>query len=183
MTLDDAAEPERTPETVWEQCVEWAGLLVRILAGRRKQDGLFSEEDGVTLTGTDRPLVVVMLAAAIHAQTVLLRVDSPQDAARVPLAAAGEKGLSATLRRTPYAALCDAPRVRGAGEVQRAVLIARAESGHPDDTLLWHRIRTAAAAAVETAGKSCAAGGGTDWWEGGHTIADVIDAHPGSRPV
>ncbi|MEV6793042.1 hypothetical protein AB0M87_13780 [Streptomyces sp. NPDC051320] len=182
MTLDDVAGPDRAPETIWEQCVEWAELLVRIQLDHRRRTRRFSETDSVTLTGSDRPLVVVLLAAALHAQAVVLRAETPRDALRIPLATATEKGLSATLRRTPYAALCDAPQVRGAGAVQRAVLIARAESGHPDDTLLWHRVRAAAAAAVETAGRSCASDD-VDWWEGGHTIADVIAVYPPTRSV
>jgi hypothetical protein len=72
------------------------------------------------------------------------------DAMFVPLAAPHEEGVTGTLRRSAYNALELSPDLEDQGGSSRALLMRVALASHPDDRLLWDRVRTTALTVVDT---------------------------------
>ncbi|MER5549845.1 hypothetical protein ABT072_47505 [Streptomyces sp. NPDC002589] len=166
----------------------WADLLIGLhveALEQSRQDRLFrfSEEETALYAGVDRHLVAFLIAAALHER--ILRLDlSFADAVFVPLAAPHEEGVTGTLRRSAYNALELSPDLEDQGGASRALLMCDALSSHPDERLLWDRVRTAALTVVDTVARSTHArhtgprrpDARTDgpYWERGSTIGDVL---------
>jgi hypothetical protein len=150
----------RSPRTVWEHCLVWADL---VLGAHVRGCGRLSAEEEAVLAGADRPLTVVVLAAAIHAHARARRVDEARVVEQVPLREPGPDGpggIAGVLHRAPYRALEEAPEVAGCGKDEGERLLVAGTQGHPDGRMLWDRVRTAAVAAVE--GAAVVAGYGQD---------------------
>lgn len=124
-----------------------------------------------------------LIAAALYER--ILRLDlSFVDAVFVPLAAPQEEGATGTLRRSAYNALDVSPDVEAQGDSSRALLMRVALASHPDDRLLWERVRTTALTVVDTvARRTHARHTGPrhpdaqpdgPYWERGSTIGDVL---------
>ncbi|WP_434596573.1 hypothetical protein [Streptomyces sp. A5-4] len=167
-----------------ECCLVWADLLIGLHVealeqSRQGQLFKFSEEETALSVGLDRPLVSFVIAAALHKRIVRLEL-SFTDAMFVPLAAPQEEGVTGTLRRSAYNALDLSPELEDQGGSSRALLIRHALSSHPDDRLLWDRVRTAALDVVDSvARRTHARHTGTrhpdaradgPYWERGRTI-------------
>jgi len=179
---------ETSPQTVWECCLVWADLLIGLHVEALEQDRhgqlfKFSEEETALYVGVDRPLVSFLIAAALHER--ILRLDlSFADAVFVPLAAPQEEGVTGTLRRSAYNALELSPDLEDQGGPTRALLMCNALSSHPDDRLLWDRVRTAAQTVVDTVARRTHArhagprhpGARADgpYWGRGSTIGDIL---------
>ncbi|NUK09953.1 hypothetical protein HRW18_18480 [Streptomyces lunaelactis] len=176
-------EQAQAPQTVWDCCGTWADLLITLHAEDLQQHGTrrLTEGETVTLTGLDRHLVELVIAAALHER--ILRMDLPlAAAAQVPLAAPAEEGVTGTLRRAAYNALTLTPDTEG--QPDRALLLREAASPHPDDQTLWQRVRTAALDVVAgvasrtpanfTGPRHPDAAADGPYWERGITIADVL---------
>lgn len=176
-----------TPQTVWECCLVWGGVLIDVHANAREQSSprpaTWSEEETVLYTGVDRPLVSFLVAAALHERILHLNLSFP-DAPLVPLAAPGEEGATGTLRRAAYTALELSPDSEGRDSSSRALLMRSALSSHPDERLLWERVRTTALTVVDGVSRVTHArhtgprqpGARTDgpYWERGSTMGDVL---------
>ena len=185
MTHPDPSAPEMPPQTVWECCLIWADLLINLhLQGlEQSRQGQLTEEDAALFAGPDRPLVALLIAAALHERIRRLEM-SFADAVFVPLAAPREEGVTGTLRRSPYSALEMSPDLSHQGRTLRALLMEKALASHPDDRLLWDRVRTAALAVVDdvaantqarhTGPRRSAARADSSYWERGITIGDVL---------
>ncbi|MFI6283097.1 hypothetical protein [Streptomyces sp. NPDC050988] len=143
----------------------------------------FSEEETALYTGVDRPLVSFLIAAALHER--ILRLDlSFADAVFVPLAAPQEEGVTGTLRRSAYNALELSPDLEDQGGSSRALLMRVALASHPDDRLLWDRVRTSSLTVVDTVAvgtharhtgpRHPDARADGPYWERGSTIGDVL---------
>lgn len=173
---------------MWECCLVWADLLIGLHVEALEQDRhgqlfKFSEEETALYVGVDRHLVSFLLAAALNER--ILRLDlSFTDAVFVPLAAPQEEGVTGTLRRSAYNALELSPDLEDQGGASRALLMGNALSTHPDDRLLWDRVRTAAQTVVDTVARRTHArhtgprhpGSRADrpYWERGSTIGDIL---------
>ncbi|ONK13182.1 hypothetical protein [Streptomyces sp. MP131-18] len=185
MTPPELSTAETPPQTIWECCLVWADLLINLHVDaleQSRQDRL-SEEDTALFAGVDRPLVSLLIAAALHERVRRLEL-SFTDAVFVPIAAPQEEGVSGTLRRSPYNALVLSPDLENQGRPSRVLLLKNALASHPDDRLLWDRVRTAALTVVDAIAAStrarhtgprhpaaCADG---PYWERGITIGDVL---------
>ncbi|MFD8609738.1 hypothetical protein [Streptomyces sp. NPDC059631] len=187
MTPPEPPTDATSPQTVWECCLNWADLLIGLHVEALEQDRhgqlfKFSEEETALYAGVDRPLVSLLLAAALHERILRLDLSSP-DAVFVPLAAPQEEGVTGTLRRSAYSALELSPDLEDQGP-SRALLMRSALSAHPDDRLLWERVRTAAQTVADTAARRTHArhtgprhpGSRADgpYWERGSTIGDIL---------
>ncbi|MEV7958326.1 hypothetical protein [Streptomyces sp. NPDC088141] len=179
---------EPPPQTVWECCLVWADLLIRrhtevLEQSRQGQHFKFSEEETALYVGLDRHLVSFLIAAALHERTLRLEL-ALADAVFVPLAAPHEEGATGTLRRSPYSALELSPDLEDQGRSSRTLLLREALSPHPDNRLLWERVRTAALDVVDsvvartparhTGPRHPEVRGEGPYWERGITIGDVI---------
>lgn len=183
----DAAEPgsaPHSPRTRWEHCLAWADLLViRHIERPQTDDGPLTEAENAAFHGDERPLIVVLIATALHER--MTHFALPDDELHlVPLGAPGEEGVTGTLRRHPYQALENTPVPAGPGQAEVHRLLNAARSDHPDDRGLWDRIRSAARETVvdvATFAGSRHAGrrhplaqpSGT-YWERGVMMADVL---------
>ncbi|WP_371792921.1 hypothetical protein OG285_31795 [Streptomyces sp. NBC_01471] len=188
MTHVEPPPAETSPQTVWESSLVWADLLIGLHMEALEQDRhgqlfKFSEEETALYTGVDRPLVSFLIAAALHER--ILQLDlSFADAVFVPLAAPQEGGVTGTLRRSAYKALELSPDLEAQGGPTRALLMHNALSSHPDDRLLWDRVRTAAQTVVDTVARRTHArhagprhaGARADgpYRERGSTIGDIL---------
>ncbi|MBF9071841.1 hypothetical protein [Streptacidiphilus fuscans] len=185
-----APEPAQTvtsPQTIWECSLVWADLLIarHVEALERSRSGRFalSEEETALYVGVDGSLVCFVIAAALHERIVRLELSFP-DAIFVPLAAAGEEGATGTLRRSAFSALELSPDLDDWGGAARALLIRTALSAHPDERLLWDRVRSAALRVVDAVASSTPAQHtghrhpdvqeDGPYWERGITVGDVI---------
>lgn len=148
------------PRTVWDHCLVWAELLLGVhlqyRADFRHDQPYYRQhltpEQHMTWEGSEQPLTVVLLAAALHRQIELQGLgEAPQTAAGALLHVPGEDGdgVEQLLRTAPYAALEEAPDVAGRGSAERGRLLDSGASLHPDGPLLWQRVRTAALGAIE----------------------------------
>lgn len=187
----ESSEPptaDRPPQTVWECCLVWARLLIdlhkeALERSRQRRSFPFSEEEYTLYAGADRPLVSVLIAAALHERILRLGL-SFTDAVFVPLAAPQENGVTGTLRRSAYNALELSPDLKEQGGSSRALLMQHALSSHPDDRLLWDQVRTAAFAVVDTVARSTHARHTSPrhpdarpdgpYWKRGSTVGDVL---------
>ncbi|AVH55609.1 MULTISPECIES: hypothetical protein [Streptomyces] len=182
-----AAKPNsapRLPRSRWEYCLAWADLLMARRIERLRTDGTrLTEAETAAFHGDDRPLIVVLIAAALHE-----RMDHfalPDDELHlVPLGAPGEEGVTGTLHRHPYQALENTPGPAGPGHAEVHRLLDAARSDHPDERGLWDRIRCAARETVVDVATFAgsrhdgrrhplAQGSGT-YWERGVMMADVL---------
>lgn len=149
-----ADEGPQAPQTVWEHTLLYADLLVRAHLDRadrlhapgRTYHPLSAEETAVL--GTDRELLLVTLAAAIHEQ---IRRQEPGEPTGVLLHSPDTGGVEDVLRYAPYGALEAAVAAEGRGGPQVRQLLEAGGSSHPDGQLLWQRVRTAAQDVVEGA--------------------------------
>ncbi|WP_159056601.1 hypothetical protein [Streptomyces yokosukanensis] len=188
MTPAEPPTAETSPQTMWECCLVWSDLLIRLHVevleqSRHGQLFKFSEEETALYIGADQPLVSILIAAALHERIVLMEL-SFADAVFVPLAAPQEEGVTGTLRRSAYNALELSPELEGQGSASRALLRRSALSSHPDDRLLWDRVRTAALSVVDAVARSTHARHSGPrhpdarpdgpYWERGSTIGDVL---------
>ncbi|MFJ5817200.1 hypothetical protein ACIQGT_25375 [Streptomyces sp. NPDC093108] len=188
MTTAEPPLAETSPQSVWECSLVWADLLVGLHVEslekvRHGQLFKFSEEETALYTGVDRPLVSFLIAAALHERILGLDLSFP-DAVLVPLAAPHEEGVTGTLRRSAYNALELSPDIEDQGGSSRALLMRVALASHPDDRLLWDRVRTTALTVVDTvARRTHARRTGPrhpdaqpdgPYWERGSTIGDVL---------
>lgn len=158
MTPPEPPTAETSPQTVWECCVVWANLLIGLhveILEQSRQDRRFklSEEETALYVDQDRHLVAFLIAAALHER--ILRLDlSFTDAVFVPIAAPREEGATGTLRRSAYNALDLSPDIEDQGGSSRALLMRSALSSHPDDRLLWDRVRTASLTVADTVARN-----------------------------
>ncbi|MET9779114.1 hypothetical protein ABZ023_33530 [Streptomyces sp. NPDC006367] len=188
MTPPEAPNGETSPQTVWECCLVWADLLIGLhveALEQSRQDQLFklSEEETALYVGVDRHLVAFSLAAALHERIVRMEL-SFADAVLVPLAAPQEEGVTGTLRRSAYDALNLSPDIEHQGRASRVLLLRTALSSHPDDRLLWERVRAAALTVADSIARSTPARhtgprhpearSDGPYWERAGTIADVL---------
>jgi len=188
MTPGEPPTAQTSPDTVWGCCMVWADLLIGLhveALEQSRQDRLFklSEEETALYVGVDRPLVAFLIAAALHER--ILHLDlSFADAVFVPLAAPKEEGVTGTLRRSPFNALDLSPDLDDQGGSSRALLMRAARSSHPDERLLWERVRKAALdVVVAVAARTPALHTGPrhpdarvegPYWEQGITIGDAL---------
>lgn len=188
MTTPEPLRAQTSPQTTWECCLVWADLLISLHAegleqSRHNRGFTISEEETSLYVGQDRPLVSLLVAAALHERILHLDLSFP-DAVFVPLAAPHEEGATGTLRRSAYTALDLSPDLEDQGGASRALLKGSALSAQPDDRLLWDRVRTAALAVVDSVARSTHdrhtgprhpdARTEGPYWERGSTIGDVL---------
>lgn len=188
MTPAEPPAAETPPQSVWECSLVWAELLISIHVesleqARHGQLFKFSEEETALYTGVDRPLVSFLIAAALHERILRLDLSFP-DAVFVPLAAPHEEGATGTLRRSAYNALELSPDLEDQGGSSRALLMRVALASHPDDRLLWDRVRTTALTVMDTVARITHARHtgprhpdaqpDGPYWERGSTIGDVL---------
>lgn len=198
MTPPEPPTEQTSPQTVWECCMAWADLLIglhveELEQSRQGRPFTLSEEETALYVGVDRPLVSFLIAAALHER--ILQLDlSFADAAFVPLAAPGEEGVTGTLRRSACKALDLSPDGGvDQGGSSRALLKRNALSSHPDDRLLWDRVRTAALTVVDavaactparhTGPRHPDARADGPYWERASTMADVLLAEHHRRQL
>ncbi|QFQ97296.1 hypothetical protein F9278_14995 [Streptomyces phaeolivaceus] len=182
-----AAEPnpaQQLPRSRWEYCLAWADLLMARHIERPRTDGTQpTEAEIAAFHGDDRPLIVVLIAAALHERMDHFALPD-EELHLVPLGAPGEEGVTGTLRRHPYHALENTSVPAGPGQAEVHRLLNAARSDHPDERGLWDRIRCAAREIVidvaTFAGSPhqgrchpLAQDSGT-YWERGVMMADVL---------
>lgn len=140
--MSDTGDP---PRTLWDHCLLWADLLAK----SAQPSPAAAPVDSRCRTGEkERPLLLVLLAAALHSKAAARRtgnagdVDDMEAAARVALTGPGSA--HAVLHFSPYATLQAAPDVVERGGGERARLLAAATSPELDERWLWHRTLGAA---------------------------------------
>ncbi|MFF8919360.1 hypothetical protein ACF08M_40280 [Streptomyces sp. NPDC015032] len=188
MTPLEPSAAATSPQTVWECCLVWADLLIGLHVAAVEQERYgrpfkLSEEEDALYVGADRHLVSLLLAASLNERILSLDL-SFSDAVSVPLAAPQEEGVTGTLRRAAFNALELSPDLEDQGGSSRALLRRSALSAHPDDRLLWDRVRTAAQTVADTVARCTRArhdgsrcpGARADgpYWERGSTIGDIL---------